>query len=68
MKDVLESLVDEMVEKGILWKEARSQLEKLFLQKALCKAGGRVGEAAEIMGVHRNTVSKKIRAHRISRK
>ncbi len=68
MKAVLESLVAEMVEKGILWPEAQAQLEKFFLQQAIRKAGGNLSQAAQIMGLHRNTVSKKIHRHRIRRK
>ena len=65
MKDVLESLVAEMVEKGILWSEAHAQLEKLFLQQAIRKAGGNLSRTAQILGLHRNTVSKKARQHGI---
>jgi excisionase family DNA binding protein len=30
-------------------------------------SGGNVSQAAELMGVHRNTLSKKIREHQIKR-
>ena len=31
IKDVLGEVIDELVSKGILWREAEAQFEKLFL-------------------------------------
>ena len=68
IKQVLEEIIDEMVAKGIYWTEAVSQFEKLFIQRALEESNGNLSRAAETMGVHRNTLSKKIREHRIGKK
>ena len=68
IKQVLEEIIDEMVAKGIYWTEAVSQFEKLFIQRALDESNGNLIRAAETMGVHRNTLSKKIREHKIDRK
>ena len=68
IKDKLEEVIDEMVSKGIYWSEAASQFEKLFILRALQSSNGNLSRAAEIMGVHRNTVSKKIRQHAIRKK
>ena len=68
IKQVLEEIIDEMVAKGIYWTEAVSQFEKLFIQRALEESNGNLIRAAETMGVHRNTLSKKIREHRIGKK
>ena len=68
IKDKLEEVIDEMVSKGIYWSEAASQFEKLFILRALQDSNGNLSRAAEIMGVHRNTVSKKIRQHAIGKK
>ncbi len=68
IKDKLEEVIDEMVSKGIYWSEAASQFEKLFIIRALQDSNGNLSRAAEIMGVHRNTVSKKIRQHAIGKK
>lgn len=67
IKEILEEVIDEMVTKGIYWTEAAIQFEKLFIIRALKESNGQVGSAAEIMGVHRNTLSKKIREHGIDR-
>ncbi len=68
IKDKLEEVIDEMVRKGIYWSEAASQFEKLFIIRALQDSNGNLSRAAGIMGVHRNTVSKKIRQHAIGKK
>lgn len=67
LKDRLVDSIDEMVEKGIFWSEAAAQFEKLFIVRALEESGGNVSRAAEIMGVHRNTLSKKLREYRIKK-
>ena len=68
IKQVLEEIIDEMVAKGIYWTEAVSQFEKLFILRALEENNGNLSRAAETMGVHRNTISKKIREHGIKKK
>ncbi len=65
IKQVLENLIDEMVAKGIYWFEAVSQFEKLFILRVLKETNGNLSRAAETMGVHRNTLSKKVRQHGI---
>ncbi len=67
IKQVLEEIIDEMVTKGIYWSEAESQFEKLFILRALQENGGNLSRAAETMGVHRNTLSKKIRQYGIKK-
>ena len=65
IKDVLENVIEEMVTKGILWHEALSQFEKLFMLRALKESNGNLGHTAKTIGIHRNTLSKKIREHDI---
>jgi len=68
IKQDLEEIIDEMVGKGIYWTEAVAQFEKLFILRALEKSNGNLSRAAETMGVHRNTLSKKLREHGINKK
>ena len=68
IKQVLEEIIDEMVAKGIYWTEAVSQFEKLFILRALEESNGNLSRAAETMGVHRNTLSKKLREHGIDKR
>lgn len=67
IKDVLEAVIDEIVTKGILWPEAVAQFEKLFILRVLSQNNGNLSHAATTMGVHRNTLSKKIREHKIDK-
>ena len=67
IKDRLERIADELVGKGILWQEAAHQFEKLFILRALEHTGGRIGSAARLMGIHRNTLSAKMRQHEIKK-
>lgn len=67
IKELLEQVIQEVVGKGLFWPEVSGEFEKLFIMQALRMSGGNVSQAAELMGVHRNTLSKKIREHQIKR-
>jgi two-component system nitrogen regulation response regulator GlnG len=60
MKDQLESLVGLMVERGILFDEAVNEFEKRFIRRALERTGGNQSRAAKLLGIHRNTLSRKM--------
>ena len=66
MKEKLESLVAEMIEKRILLDEAVGAFEKKFIQLALGQTKGNQSRAAEVLGVHRNTLSRKIAIHKLN--
>jgi DNA-binding NtrC family response regulator len=68
MREQLERLVEEMVDKGILYDEARKEFERRFITRALAKSNGNLGRAADLLGVHRNTLSRKVTEYRIKRK
>ena len=63
----MEKLVLEMLERGVLYDDARREFEKMFIARALQRARGSVGEAAELLGLHRNTVARKMAEYRIRR-
>ncbi len=67
MRDQLDRLVQEMLEKGILYDDARREFEKMFIARALQRSKGNVGDAAELLGLHRNTVARKMSEYRIKR-
>ena len=56
-----------MLEKGILYDDARREFEKMFISRALQRTKGNVGEAADKLGLHRNTVARKMSEYRIKR-
>ena len=63
MKEQLESLVGTMVERGILLEEAsRRNLREEVLSSACWKhiERGNQCRAAKILGIHRNTLSRKV--------
>jgi DNA-binding protein Fis len=71
VKDQLEVLVGQMVERGILFDEAVNEFQKRFIKRVLDRSKGNQSRAARLLGMHRNTLSRKIglykldhRAHR----
>ena len=58
MRDQLDKLVQEMLDRGILYDDARREFEKMFITRALQRSKGSVGDAAELLGLHRNTVAR----------
>jgi len=60
VKEQLESLVGMMVDRGILLEEALTEFEKKFIKRVLEHAKGNQCRAAKILGIHRNTLSRKI--------
>jgi Fis family transcriptional regulator len=65
VKDQLEGLVSQMVERGILFDEAVGEFEKRFIKRVLDRAEGNQSRAAQILGIHRNTLSRKIGAYKL---
>jgi len=65
VKQQLESLVSEMVEKGILFPEARREFEKRFIARVLQKNRGNLSRAAKDLKIHRNTLGKKIEEYQL---
>ncbi|MBZ5539807.1 MAG: histidine kinase [Acidobacteriia bacterium] len=65
MKDQLEGLVSQMVEHGILFEEAVGEFEKRFIKHVLEHAKGNQCRAAQILGIHRNTLSRKIGEYKL---
>jgi DNA-binding NtrC family response regulator len=66
VKDQLESLVGTMVERGILLEEAVQEFEKKFIRQALEQSGGNQSRAASLLGIHRNTLSRKLEEYKLS--
>lgn len=65
MKDQLEALVGQMVDRGILFAEAVSEFEKRFIKRVLDRAEGNQSRAAQLLGIHRNTLSRKIGQYKL---
>ncbi len=67
MREALEHLVEEMVTKGIRYDDAQREFEKRFIAHVLVKAEGNLCRAADLLGIHRNTLSRKIAEYRLRR-
>ena len=56
-----------MLDRGVLYDDARREFEKMFITRALQRSKGSVGNAADLLGLHRNTVARKMTEYRIKR-
>ena len=64
LKDRIELLCTEMVDKGILFSEAMGQFERCFIAEVLRRNDGNLIRTAARLGIHRNTLSKKVKPAR----
>jgi len=60
VKDQLEALINRMIEHGIQYPDALAEFEKRFIQQMLEKNNGNHSKAAKALGIHRNTLSRKV--------
>jgi Fis family transcriptional regulator, factor for inversion stimulation protein len=67
MREQLEQLVDEMVTRGVRYEDAQREFEKKFIAQVLSKSQGNLGKAARHLGMHRNTLSRKMAEYRLRR-
>jgi DNA-binding NtrC family response regulator len=67
MQEQLERLIGEMLAKGVRYDDAHREFEKRFIAHALAKANGNLGKAADLLGIHRNTLSRKVTEYRLKR-
>jgi Fis family transcriptional regulator len=65
LKQKLESLVEEMISKGIRFQEARQEFEKRFIATVLERENGNMSRAAKQLRIHRNTLSKKVLEYKV---
>jgi len=63
----LKRLVEEMLENGIDYDDARQALERQFITTALSRSNGSRGRAANLLGMHRNTLSRKVSEYNLKR-
>ena len=65
MRDLLEQLVAEMVSRGVHYEDASREFEKRFLAHVIRKTDGNLCKAADALGVHRNTLARKMKELKI---
>lgn len=54
-----------MVDKGILFDEAVGEFEKRLIKRALDQTDGNQCKAAKMLGIHRNTLSRKVGEYKL---
>jgi len=68
ISDRLERLVEEMVDKGVMFDDAVREFEKRFIVRVLGKVEGNLTRTADALGMHRNTLTRKMGAYKIKRR
>jgi len=64
MRARLEALVEEMLDGRILLAEALAEFEKLYIKKALSRNKEHFSKTAKSLGIHRNTLSKRVASYK----
>jgi DNA-binding NtrC family response regulator len=57
-----------MVERGVRFEDAVHEFEKRFIARVLGQADGSLTKAADELGIHRNTLTRKMGEYRIKRR
>jgi DNA-binding protein Fis len=60
MKNEMDQLIDRMINGGILFEEALQEFEKQFILKMLGRHNNNLSKASLALGIHRNTLSKRV--------
>ncbi|MEP6704444.1 MAG: helix-turn-helix domain-containing protein [Acidobacteriota bacterium] len=60
MRKKMELLIGEMLDGRILLDEAITEFEKIYIQKALWRNSDHLCNTAVALGIHRNTLSKRV--------
>ena len=68
ISDRLDKLVEEMVERDVRFEDAVREFEKRFIARVLGKCSGSVTKTADTLGIHRNTLTRKMETYKIRRR
>jgi hypothetical protein len=64
MRSQLEELIEQMLNGNIMLDEALNEFEKLYIQKALARHKDHLSRTANVLGIHRNTLAKKVAVYK----
>jgi Fis family transcriptional regulator len=67
ISDRLDKLVEEMVDRGVRFEDAVHEFEKRFIVRVLGSCGGCVTRTAGTLGIHRNTLTRKMGEYKVKR-
>jgi len=68
MQNTFEGLVDHLLDSGFFLEEAVEILEKTLIIRALDRTRGNCSAASKLLGIHRNTLQKKMLDFKLERK
>jgi DNA-binding NtrC family response regulator len=64
----LQKLVEEMVDEGVQFDDAVHEFEKRFISRVLGQFDGSLTKTADALGIHRNTLTRKMVEYKIRRR
>ena len=67
ISDRLDKLVDEMVDREIRFEDAVREFEKRFIGRMLGCCEGSLTRTADRLGIHRNTLTRKMTEYKLRR-
>ena len=65
MKETFDGLVEHLLAGNIFLEEAIEVLERRMIERALERTGGNRSEASKQLGIHRNTLQRKLAEYQI---
>ena len=65
MKEKFEALVEHLVGHGFFLEEVVELLERTLIEKALERTGGNRSAASKLLGIHRNTLQRKMTEYKL---
>ncbi|MCG6928777.1 MAG: histidine kinase [Acidobacteria bacterium] len=65
MKQQLDALIVEMVDKGIRFSDAKQEFEKRFIARVVQRHRGNLSKAAQDLRIHRNTLGRKVEQYKL---
>jgi DNA-binding NtrC family response regulator len=68
ISDRLDKLVEEMVDRGVHFEDAVTEFEKRFIARVLGACDGSLTKAADTLGIHRNTLTRKMGEYKIRKR
>jgi DNA-binding NtrC family response regulator len=68
LRDLLDRIVSAMIDGHITFDEGRRAFEARFIEHALTKCDGHLSNTADRLGLHRNTLARKMVEYRLRAK
>jgi DNA-binding NtrC family response regulator len=68
MKQTFDRLVDDLMDSGFFLEEAVEILERTLITRTLERTGGNRSAASKLLGIHRNTLQRKMLNFEMERK